>query len=436
MRRGDQSVPVHLQILFGLVAGVAWGLMTSIYHVLPPVFTVYYIKPVGEIFVNLLQMVAIPLVFVSLVLGVSNLDNIKRLSRIGGKTVGIYLGTTAIAIVIGLGVVNLIKPGSSVSAETKEQLLVAYGESDDVSHKLKAVGELQQKGSSKGPLNPVIDAFPTNIFKAASDNTLMLQIVMVAMIFGIAVVKTGKEKSKPFVYFCESVNSIIMTIIEFIMKLAPYAVFALISSLVVEVQKTDLLLALLKYALTVVLGLAVLLLIVYPAILYFVGKFNPIDFFKAIRPAQLLAFGSSSSSATLPVTMKQCEKEVGVSERVSSFVLPLGATINMDGTSLYQAIAAVFIAQVTLSEPMGIVEQLTIVFMAMLASIGSAGVPGAGIVMLAIVLESVHIPVAYIALIMAPDRILDMCRTVVNVTGDATVATVVASSEGELKRRL
>ena len=219
------------------------------------------------------------------------------------------------------------------------------------------------------------------------------------------------------------------------MKLAPFAVFALISAVVVEVQQPDLWKALLLYVFTVLAGLLLLLLVVYPVILYFFGKQNPIEFFKAMRPAQLLAFSSSSSSAALPVTMKQSEKEIGVSEKVSSFVLPLGATINMDGTSLYQAVAAVFIAQVTLEEPMGIIDQVTIVFMAMLASIGSAGVPGAGIVMLAIVLESVHIPVAYIALIMAPDRILDMCRTVINVTGDAIVATVVAASEGEIKKR-
>ena len=434
MRRNDNSVPIYLQISLGLLAGIAWGLLTSLFGFVPASITIYYIKPIGEIFVNLLQMVAIPLVFVSLVIGIANLDNIKRLSRIGSKTIGIYLLTTFIAIVIGLGAVNLIQPGKSVSKETKEKLLMAYGESDDVESKVKAFEIIKSNNEKLGPLSPIVDAFPKNIFKAASDNTLMLQVVMIAMIFGVAVVKTGKEKSRSFISFCESLNNIILTVIDFIMKLAPYAVFALISTVVVEVQETDLLLALLKYVGTVLLGLGLLLFVVYPLMLLFLGKRNPFEVYKALRPAQLLAFGSSSSSAALPVTMKQCEREVGISEKVSSFVLPLGATINMDGTSLYQAIAAVFIAQVTLDVPLSIVEQITIVFMAMLASIGSAGVPGAGIVMLAIVLESVHIPVAYIALIMAPDRILDMCRTVVNVTGDATVATIVAASEGELKK--
>jgi Na+/H+-dicarboxylate symporter len=282
---------------------------------------------------------------------------------------------------------------------------------------------------------------PENVFQAAAANESMLQIVFFAIIAGIALIRIPKAKAAPVVAFFDGLNDVIIEIVGFIMIIAPYGVFALMASLIVDItgdnpdSAVELLLALLKYSLVVLGGLFLMILLFYPMILKIFTKVKYLDFFKAIRPAQLLAFTTSSSSATLPVTMRQVEKEIGVSEEISSFVLPLGATINMDGTSLYQGVAAVFIAQ-ALGFDLSISQQLMIVLTATLASIGTAGVPGAGIIMLIIVLESIGVPSAGIALILAPDRILDMFRTIVNVTGDAMVCTVVASTEGELPEGL
>ena len=290
---------------------------------------------------------------------------------------------------------------------------------------------------NQSPLQPVVDMVPENIFAAASNNGSMLQVVFFALLVGIALLQIPAKKGTPVIAFFDGLNDVIIKIVGFIMLLAPYGVFALMASLIVEITGEDpdsalsLLLALLKYSLVVLFGLALMVLLVYPLILKVFTKINYLDFFRALRPAQLLAFSTSSSSATLPVTMKQVEEELGVSEEVSSFVLPLGATINMDGTCLYQGVAAVFIAQ-ALGLDLSISQQLMIVLTATLASIGSAGVPGAGLIMLIIVLESIDVPAAGLALILAPDRILDMFRTVVNVTGDAMVCSVVAASEGEL----
>ncbi|WP_154856220.1 dicarboxylate/amino acid:cation symporter [Cyclobacterium xiamenense] len=425
-----KKIPLHTQIIAGLVLGLIVGLGIVKLGIAPD-FTMNYIKPVGTIFINGLKMIAVPLVLASLIVGVSNLGDITKLSRIGGKTILTYIFTTALSVSIGLLIVNIFNPGKSLPIETRDNLMSLY--TDAVGSRSLQAEELKQQS----PLQPLVDMVPENVFQAATDNASMLQVVFFAIIVGIALIKIPKSKAEPVIAFFDGLNDVIIQIVGFIMILAPYGVFALMASLIVEItgdnpdSALELLLALLKYSLVVLGGLFFMILVVYPLILKSFTKVTYLDFFKAIRPAQLLAFTTSSSSATLPVTMKQVEEEIGVSEEVSSFVLPLGATINMDGTSLYQGVAAVFIAQ-ALGMDLSFTQQLLIVMTATLASIGTAGVPGAGIIMLIIVLESIGVPAAGIALILAPDRILDMFRTIVNVTGDAMVCTVVASTEGEL----
>lgn len=425
-----KRIPLHTQIIVGLVLGLIFGLVVIKTNISPD-FTVNYIKPIGTIFINSLKMIAVPLVLASLIVGVSNLGDISKLSRIGGKTIIAYMVTTVIAVTVGLLLVNIFQPGKSLPSETRENLMALY---DDAAGSTASQAEILQQQS---PLQPVVDMVPENVFLAASQNSSMLQVVFFAILVGIALLQIPKEKASPVVAFFDGLNDVIIQIVGYIMLIAPYGVFALMASLIVEIagdnpdNAVTLLLALLKYSLVVLGGLIFITVAIYPSILKLFTKIRYVDFFAAIRPAQLLAFTTSSSSATLPVTMKQVEEELGVSEEVSSFVLPLGATINMDGTSLYQGVAAVFIAQ-ALGMDLTLTQQLTIVLTATLASIGSAGVPGAGLIMLIIVLESIGVPATGIALIIAPDRILDMFRTVVNVTGDATVCAVVASTEGEL----
>ncbi|GGZ35440.1 glutamate:proton symporter [Echinicola pacifica] len=425
-----KKIPLHTQIIIGLILGLIVGLVV-VKAELSPDFVIDYIKPIGTIFINALKMIAVPLVLASLIVGVSNLGDITKLSRIGGKTIGAYMITTVIAVSLGLVLVNVFAPGKSLPPETRENLMTMYD--DVVGDKSNQVAELQEQS----PLKPLVDIVPQNVFLAATDNASMLQVVFFAIIMGIALLEIPKSKASPVIAFFDGLNDVIIKIVGYIMLIAPYGVFALMASLIVEIagdnpdSAIELLLALLKYSLLVVAGLLIMILVVYPSILKLFTKVTYKDFFAALRPAQLLAFSTSSSSATLPVTMRQLEEEIGVSEEVSSFVLPLGATINMDGTSLYQGVAAVFIAQ-ALGLDLSLSQQLMIVLTATLASIGTAGVPGAGLIMLLIVLESIGVPSAGLALILAPDRILDMFRTVVNVTGDATVCTVVASTEGEL----
>lgn len=422
-------LPLHTQIIIGLVAGLLFGL-ASIFLKIPAFITIDYIKPVGIIFVNALKMIAVPLILASLIVGVANLGDISKLSRMGGKTVGMYIVTTSIATTIGLFVVNVVDPGLVISPETREEILGIYSiEAIETTGK----AELLKR---QGPLEPFVRMVPVNFFDATTKNENMLQVVFFALIFGIALLKVPRSKSKTVIAFFEGANEVILVIIHFIMMLAPYGVFALIASLIVELagdnpsKAWEILSALLVYALTVLAGLTTMIVAVYPGIFKIFTKVRYKRFFKGIREAQLLAFSTSSSAATLPVTMECVEKNLKVSEEVTSFVLPLGATINMDGTSLYQSVAAVFIAQ-AMGIHLTLGSQIMIVVTATLASIGSAGVPGAGMVMLVIVLEAIGIPAAGLALIIAPDRILDMCRTVVNVSGDATVAMTVASTEGE-----
>lgn len=427
-----KKIPLHTQILIGLVLGLLLGLFV-VKSSLPSDLVLDYVKPIGTIFINSLKMIAVPLVLASLIVGVANLGDVAKLGRIGGKTITAYLITTVIAVSFGLILVNVFKPGKSLPADTRDNLMSLYNR--NVESRTSAAESLKDQS----PLQPLVDMVPENIVAAASSNSSMLQVVFFALLVGIALLQIPKNKAQPVVAFFDGLNDVIIKIVGFIMLLAPYGVFALMASLIVEITGDNpdsaiaLLFALLKYSLVVLFGLALMILLVYPLILRLFTKVSYLEFFRALRPAQLLAFSTSSSSATLPVTMKQVEEELGVSEEVSSFVLPLGATINMDGTCLYQGVAAVFIAQ-ALGLDLTFSQQLMIVLTATLASIGSAGVPGAGLIMLIIVLESIDVPAAGLALILAPDRILDMFRTVVNVTGDAMVCAVVASSEGELSQ--
>ena len=421
---------LHWQIIIGLVLGLAYGVVGAAQGWQQ--FTAHWIAPFGTIFLNLLKLIAVPLILASLVVGISSLADLNKLSRIGGKTIGLYLITTVIALVVGLTLVNTLNPGGSVPAEMQTQLEETYR--DDVGER-EAFAE---DAADRGPLQPIVDMVPANFFNSASDNGNMLQVVFVAFLIGIGLLLIPSEKAQPLIDVFDSLNTLVIKVVGLIMLTAPVGVFGLLADAIVSIaadspaQLGALLGALGYYCLTVVLGLAVMVFIVYPLFITFFTRKSVPEYFKAIAPAQLVAFSTSSSGATLPVTMEVSEKNLGVSKEISSFVLPLGATINMDGTALYQAVAAVFIAQV-LGLDLTMVQQLNIVLIAVLASIGTAGVPSAGIVMLVVILESVGVPSAGIALILGVDRPLDMLRTANNITGDTMVASVVAESENALR---
>ncbi len=414
-----KNLALHWKILIGMLLGIVYGLIATYFNWIE--FTSFWVKPWGIIFVNLLKLIALPLVFASLIKGITSLSSISSLSKIGSKTIMFYLLSTIISVIIGLILVNTINPGKVFSDEKRIELQQTY--SNNANSKILAAENVKENS----PLQFIIDIVPSNIFSAASDNRNMLQIIFVAILFSISLIMLPKEKTKYVKGFFDGINDIILQIVDIIMMFAPYGVFALLSSLIVDYGASgELFAALAIYSANVILGLIIMILVVYPLVLRSFTKIKYLDFFKAISPAQMLAFSTSSSAATLPVTMERCEEKLNVSKEVSSFVLPLGATINMDGTSLYQAVAAVFIAQ-AFGYDLDLSSQLTIVLTATLASIGAAAVPGAGMVMLVIVLSSIGINPEGIALIFAVDRILDMLRTVVNVTGDATIATVVSS---------
>ena len=424
-----KKLALHWKILIGMIVGILFGLgMTRIDG--GASFVSNWINPFGSIFVKMLKLIAVPLIVASLIKGISDLKDISKFKNIGLKTISIYIGTTVIAITIGLFLVNIFQPGEGISDETIYKLTNTYANSDGVKSKLAEA----TKQISSGPLQFMIDMVPDNAIKAMGNNKSMLQVIFFTIFLGISMLLVGEKKSKPLKKFFDSLNEVVLKMVDLIMLFAPYAVFALLANVVVSSNDPDLLLALLKYALTVVGGL-LLMIIFYMTLVSIFTKKNPIIFLKHLSPAQLLAFSTSSSAATLPVTMERVEEHIGVDKEVSSFVLPVGATINMDGTSLYQAVAAVFIAQ-ALGFDLTFTDQLIIIITALLASIGSAAVPGAGMVMLVIVLEAVGFPADKLAiglaLIFAVDRPLDMCRTVINVTGDATVASLVAKSVGKL----
>ncbi|UPS90948.1 MULTISPECIES: dicarboxylate/amino acid:cation symporter [unclassified Bizionia] len=418
-----KKLALHWQIILGMVLGVAFALIMSKFEFGSQIIT-DWVKPFGTIFINLLKLIAVPLILASLIKGVSDLKDISKLSKMGGRTIGIYIVTTLIAVSIGLAVVNIIQPGKSISEETRTELVESY--------KSDAEGKIAdaEKQKNAGPLQALEDLVPSNIFQAASDNGNMLQVIFFAILFGLGLILIPEEKSEPVKQFFDSFNEVILKLIDLIMLAAPYGVFALLAALVVEAPSADLFKALGWYAFCVILGLA-LMMAVYAALVFVITKRTPKFFFNGIAPAQLLGFSTSSSAATLPVTMERVEEHLGVDEEVTSFVLPIGATINMDGTSLYQAVAAVFIAQ-AFGMDLSFGVQLGIIATATLASIGSAAVPGAGMVMLVIVLAQAGIPEAGLALIFAVDRPLDMCRTTVNITGDAAVSMIVAKSVGKL----
>jgi len=469
-----KKLALHWKIIIGLVLGIAWAILSS--SLGWSEFTADWIDPWGKIFVNVLKMIAVPLVLFSIIKGVSDLKDVSKLGKVGVKTLGIYVVTTIIAVTLGMALVNVIKPGEYLSEDQKINNRIQYelwcaetgteikddkdylhdpqyatyvakadsafqasesalAADDDFSKKTKAA----KSTADSGPLQFVVDFVPSNVFGAFSDTGKMLQIIFFAVFFGVVLLMIPSEKAAPVSAFVDGVNEVFLKMVDIIMKGAPFFVFALLAGKFSEMAGDDpaALIDIFKslgvYSVTVIIGLFFMIFVFYPLIMRLItkGRISYGSFFKRIAPAQFLAFSTSSSAATLPVTIDCVRDRIGVSKEVTSFVLPIGATVNMDGTSLYQAVAAIFLAQY-FGVDLDFMQQLTIILTATLASIGSAAVPSAGLVMLMIVLESVGLNPAWIAIIMPIDRILDMCRTVVNVTGDATVATIVAHTEGEL----
>ena len=441
MTKKKKRLALHWKIIIGMVLGVLFSLilvntpwgkaLTSISINGEPhsisnaeLFVRHWIKPFGSMFISALKLIAVPLILGSLITSVSDLKDISRLSRLGLRTISIYIVTTVMAISLGLIVVNIVQPGKTIKEDTRTSLIDSF--SGDAGESISNA----QKQQENGPLQALEDLIPDNIFFASSDNSNMLQVIVFAIFFGLGLILIPEEKAKPVKRFFESFNEVILKLIDLIMLTAPIGVFALLAGLVAEAPNKDLFIALLWYAVCVVGGL-ILMIVLYVLLVYLFTKRTPKTFLRGISPAQLVAFSTSSSAATLPVTMERVEEHLGVDKEVSSFVLPIGATVNMDGTSLYQAIAAVFIAQ-AFGLDLGLMAQLGIIVTATLASIGSAAVPGAGMVMLVIVLAQAGIPEAGLALIFPIDRPLDMLRTSVNVTGDALVAMLVGKSVGKL----
>jgi len=465
-----KKLPLHFKIMIGLMLGVIWAFVSSALGWNQ--FTIDWIDPFGTIFIRLLKFIAVPLVLFSIISGVSGLSDVSKLGRMGGKTLAIYLFTTISAVFIGLFLVNTIKPGSYMDDDQRVKNRMNYeiwlsennmealdGKSyltdpaysdiarqmngDDLSEADKknvaAKMKTAKKQQSGSPLQFVVDMVPENIIFSISNNTLMLQVIFFAIFFGITIVLLPKDKTEPVVKFIQGMNEVFLKMVHIIMKAAPFFVFALLAGVVAKMADTpgeviEIFIGLGSYSITLTIGLFLLVLVFYPLLMkLFVSKLGYKEFFKNISPAQFLAFSTSSSAATLPVTMECVEDNMGVSKNVSSFVLPIGATVNMDGTSLYQAVAVIFLAQLHMVD-LTFTQQLTIVLTATLASIGAAAVPSAGLIMMIIVLQSVGLNPAWVAIIFPVDRPLDMLRTVVNVTGDATVSTIIAKSEGELSK--
>ncbi len=460
-----RKIPLHVQIVIGLVLGIAWAILSAYLDFSE--FTSDWIAPFGVIFIRLLKLIAVPLVLFSIIQGISGLTDIKKLGRIGAKTLLAYLATTVLAVTLGLLLVNTIKPGSQMDEKQRIDNRVEYekwvartdgveildgqrfhvegnaapefgGNTEaEIDEKIKQVEE--QKDSS--PLQFLVDIVPFNIFVSFSDNKLMLQVIFFAIFFGVTMVSLPQEKVKPLNNMINGLAEVFLQMVHIIMKAAPIFVFCLLAGQINKMagdnpaKVFEIFQTLAWYIVTVVLGLGVLIFVIYPSVVHtLIRGINFKKFVRGMAPAQFLAFSSSSSAATLPVTMDCVNQNLGVSKEVTSFVLPIGATVNMDGTSLYQAIAVVFLAQIHMVD-LSIGQQLMIVLTATLASIGSAAVPSAGLIMLIIVLQSVGLNPAWIAIIFPVDRLLDMCRTVANVTGDATVASIIASTENEISQR-
>lgn len=463
-----KRIALHWQVIIGLLVGAVFAWLSVKFGWNE--FTLNYIKPFGDIFVNLLKLIAVPLVLFSIISGVTSLGDIKKLGRMGLKTLVTYFLTTAFAVMLGLLLVNLIQPGKSVDANLLESNRIRYElwreangiekldeinyladpskrleverlrnemQSESVDGNVQDKLSKADKTKNDGPLQPLVDVIPSNIFEALSAQS-MLQIIFFAIFFGIVLVTIPSEKGAPVVDLINGLNEVFVRMVLVVMQAMPFFVFALMAGQVVMAAGQDsekffqLLEFLLRYSVVVVIGLAIMVFAVYPGLVTsFVKRIGYLKFLRGMRDAQITAFSTSSSVATLPVTMDCVHRNLKVSERTTSFVLPIGATVNMDGTSLYQAVAVVALAQFHMVD-LSLGQQAMIVLTATLASIGAAAVPSAGLVLMIIVLESVGLNPAWIALIFPVDRILDMCRTVVNVTGDGAVSTIIAASEGEL----
>lgn len=412
-----KNMPLYVKILLGMVVGIIVGL---VFHQLGwGQIVTDWIKPFGEIFMRLLKFIAIPLIVISLMKGVGDLGSISSLSKLGLKTIFLFLITTLVCIVVGLVLVEVIAPGKLVSAESAAQMQQAY--QSTTAEKAQIAAEM----SNVSPLQPLVDVFPDNLIGATATNNNMLQVIFIAIIGGVAILMVGKERSQALMNVIESANHVVLKIIDIIMSYAPIGMVALMAGMIVDsAGNLNLLGALGLYSITVVLGLLLIIFLVYPIFIKLFSKMPLGKFFKEMSPVQLLAFSTSSSAATLPLTMETVQTKLGVSAQTSSFVLPVGTTINMGGTSCYQAIAAIFIAQV-LGIDLSWQEMLILVTTTTVSAIGTPGVPGGSVVILLMVLASIGVPAEGLALIMGVDRPLDMLRTVVNVTGDATVAIIV-----------
>lgn len=464
-----KKIPLYLKIIIGLVLGIVWALVSS--SLGWSSFTINWIAPFGTIFINLLKLIAVPLVLFSIINGVAGIGDPSSLGRMGGKTLLAYLATTLLAVTMGLVLVNIVKPGERVDKSSRIDNRISYElwaqseglaikdgisflEKPEYKERVAAVTALEQtktvdeavssrlktveNNKKSGPLKPLVDLVPANVFKSLTDNGLMLQIIFFALFFGISLLFIPKSKAAPVIKFVDGTMEVFLKMIDLVMQAAPFFVFALLAGVISKMAGDDIgkVIEIFKglswYSITVFVGLVLMIFLVYPLIMKLLVRVIPYNgFFKAMGLAQTTAFSTSSSAATLPVTMECVEENLGVDKKITSFVLPIGATVNMDGTVLYQAIVVVFLAQFHMID-LTLGQQLTIVLTATLASIGSAAVPSAGLVMLIVVLGSVGLNPAWIAIIFPVDRILDMCRTVVNVTGDATVSSIIAKSEGML----
>ncbi|MDH5381741.1 MAG: dicarboxylate/amino acid:cation symporter, partial [Cyclobacteriaceae bacterium] len=463
------KIPIHLKIIIGLILGIIWAIVSS--YMGWAEFNVIWIKPFGTIFINLLKLIAVPLVLFSIIAGVASLSDIKRLGRMGVKTLTVYLVTTFIAVTVGLALVNTYKPGDRINEDQHIDNRISYelwAKDNNIEildnkclscdqanfarvEKIRKIMSLEpidptvaekletaSKQKQEGPMRFIVDMIPSNIFVSLNDNSLMLQVIVFSIFFGVCLIMIPDSKSAPLLTIINSINEVFLKMVDVVMKGAPFFVFALLAGIISEMAGNNpekvisIFLSLGHYSLVLFVGLAFMVIVFYPSILNMVNKkIGYKGFFKKFGKAQLVAFTTSSSAATLPVTMECVTENLKVSPKTANFVLPIGATVNMDGTSLYQAVAVVFLAQLH-GVDLTLGQQLVIVFTATLASIGSAAVPSAGLIMMILVLQSVGLNPAWIGIIMAVDRPLDMCRTVVNVTGDAAVATLVANSEGEL----
>jgi Na+/H+-dicarboxylate symporter len=457
-----------LYILIAMALGVVWALISGKFGWND--FTSDWIDPFGTIFINCLKFIAVPLVLFSIITGVAGMGDPAKLGRIGGKTLGLYLFTTVFSISMGLILVNLFSPGTQTNEKTRLKNRLQYElwaqESGipvkDGRHELKTATPAQitnasselnasketkeykaaeskrQKAevakSGEGPLQPLVDVVPENLIISMSDGRFMLQVIFFALLFGISLAFLPKDKTKTVSKFFDGMNEVFVKMVHIIMRAAPFFVFCLMAGVLAKsADSLDELLGifvkLLGYSLVVLVGLSVMLFAFYPLFMRLFGvKIGYRKFFQGLSPAQFLAFSTSSSAATLPVTIECANENLGIPEESTDFVLPIGATVNMDGTSLYQAVAVIFLAQF-FDVDLSITQQLGIVLTATLASIGAAAVPGAGLIMLMVVLESVGLNPMWVAIVLPMDRILDMCRTVVNVTSDVSVSAIIAKSE-------